>query len=483
MSASNIDVSEPQHQLRELDLSPVAVPPRSRLVNVAPIAVGSGTVESLWGYLQRLASAHAVRFLDLLIHVGAPVLAGSKKNPFLGVWKHEVAAANGATVGYKLAKFFESLTGRTDLSALTLRRINQVPGLSVHPRETVAWCPLCLAEDAQPYDRLLWAIAESTHCPRHRCRLVTRCSQCGREPRLFTTRSSVLHCDHCGCKKSAAPVAEPESNVPDDFGVWQSRQIEDLLGAASGGELVSRELAPRAHNIKVSASLPEIRGVTGLARELGLGRSTPWGWLNEDRTIRLGSAVRWAWITGTDLRQLFFEKLPQPRLKFRPLPTAVLSRHKRPHRPSVAVGSTALYLAALKLSAANPFIAPKRTALVEASGVHLKHAAFKDVHFVRLIGALRERERVFLRKERVWREITNVHAAAIKVASTRRSMSRQRVAAEMAKPGCFGGTLARDYLRWLKTRLTAGDTSVLRPKKAPLDVRAYWDLQGRRPDA
>jgi hypothetical protein len=46
----------------------------------------------------------------------------------------------------------------------------------------------------------------------------------------------------------------------------------------------------------------------------------------------------------------------------------------------------------------------------------------------------------------------------------------------MEKPGRFGGRLTRDYLAWLKKRLTAGDQGVLRPKRIPLDVRAYWAL-------
>lgn len=478
MKASNICVSEPELQLRELDLSTVVLPPRSQLISLPPFGVGSGAVESLWGYLQRLASAHAVRFLDLLVSVGAPIVRHSKRGQTLGVWKHEVSAANGSTVGHRLAIFFGKLTCRADLESLTLRCINDVPGLCVHARETHAWCPLCLAEDPEPYDRLLWAVADSTHCPKHQCSLVTRCVGCGRTPRLFSTRSSVLHCDHCGCNKGTVPSAKIESSVPADFGVWQSRQIEDLLKAVSGKGLVTRELGPRAHNLRVSASLPEIRGVTGLARELGLGRSTPWGWLNEDRIMPLKSATRWAWITGTSLRQLFFEGLPQDALRFRPLPEAVFSRHKRSRRPVVPTGSTALFLAALRLSAENPFLAPKKCALEKASGVHSKHVAFKDVHFIRLIGSFRERERRFLRKERIWREITDVHGAAINVVSKRLPLGRHRVAAEMSKPGSFGGALARAYLRWLKSRLAAGHP--IRPKIVPLDVRAYWDLQKQR---
>jgi hypothetical protein len=103
--------------------------------------------------------------------------------------------------------------------------------------------------------------------------------------------------------------------------------------------------------------------------------------------------------------------------------------------------------------------------------------AFKDRHFWMLIRQLRERERLFFRKERVWREISAVHAGAISAVSKGRRLSRRSTASEMQKPGSFCGKLARSYLAWLKRRLRAGDRSVLRPKHVPLDVRAYWSLE------
>lgn len=479
MDTFNVHISEPKAGPRELDLSPVVIPTRSPLINLAPFGVGSAR-ESLWGFLQRLARAHAVRFLDLLVNAKAPLVGFSERGPTLGRWRHEVAAVNGGTVGYRVARLFEKLTDRNDLVSLTLHGINGVPGLSVVARATQAYCPWCMVEDTKPYDRLLWTIADVGYCPRHGRRLVTRCIECGRTPRLFTTRSSVTHCDHCGHSKLIPSEAPEPNDTATDFELWQSQQIADLLDGITRGELVLRESEPRTHNLKLSSLIPEVRGVTGLARELGLGRSTPWGWLHQGRTIQLKSAVRWAWLTGTTLRQLFFERLSADTLKFRPLPPLIVSRRSRPHRPSVPVRSTALYLTALRLASVNPFLAPKVPALEQASGVHVKHPAFRDVHFVRLMGTLRDKERRFLHKERVWREISDVHAAAVKVAGQHRKTSRHRVASEMAKPGSFGGLIARSYLQWFNARLTAGDRRILLPKKVPLDVRAYWDLQRER---
>ncbi len=48
------------------DLVPVSIPARSRLHSVEPIGIGTPFVESLTGYMIRLAASHAVRVSDLI---------------------------------------------------------------------------------------------------------------------------------------------------------------------------------------------------------------------------------------------------------------------------------------------------------------------------------------------------------------------------------------------------------------------------------
>jgi len=143
----------------------------------------------------------------------------------------------------------------------------------------------------------------------------------------------------------------------------------------------------------------------------------------------------------------------------------------------VSNDSTALYVAALKLSAANPFIAPRVRDLEEASGTHYEHPAWKDHHFVRLIAQLRGKEHRFLKKEYVWRIVGDVHAAALKVIGMSRSPGQGTLRPHMNFPGSLCGAIARSYLKWLKRRYRAGDLSVRGPKRIPVDVRAYWSLQ------
>ena len=48
------------------DLVPVSIPARSRLHSIEPIGIGTPFVESLTGYMIRLAASHAVRVSDLI---------------------------------------------------------------------------------------------------------------------------------------------------------------------------------------------------------------------------------------------------------------------------------------------------------------------------------------------------------------------------------------------------------------------------------
>lgn len=472
--------SEPA-RYRPLSDHPVEIPPRSTLVSLVPFGLGTSAVESLWGYLQRLAAAHSVRFVDLLTEFKTPLVSQSHRWARLGFWRKQMSVLNNACVGYRAALFFQRLTVRSDLVDLTLWKLNEVPGLLVASRRTHAWCPFCLAEDESPYDRLLWAIPAVTHCPRHGRKLMVHCGECGKAPRLYTMRSSLLHCDHCGARK-LIPSINTEAESGDDFGLWQSRQIEKLLEAVATGSMVPIDATIRDHNLNVSADHRDIRGVTGLARELRHARSTPWAWINDHRRMPLSSVARWAWITTIDISQLLRSKISPEQILYRPLPRVFRGITRR-RRTAVPSNSTALYLATLKLAGEAPFTAPTIATICDAAGVHVKHEGFRDVHFVRLLSSLRQISENIQHKALVWQVITDIHTAALEVVALGLPLGRRRVAARMKTPGCLDGKKARNYLRWFKRRHSCGDEAVLQPKKIPLDVRAYWALreQGRVP--
>lgn len=70
----------------------------------------------------------------------------------------------------------------------------------------VQYCPMCLAEDSQPYFRRRWRIAFYTFCPKHNVMMYDACHFCG-EPIAFhrrdfaqdiETAGTIAHCHACG---------------------------------------------------------------------------------------------------------------------------------------------------------------------------------------------------------------------------------------------------------------------------------------------
>src|ERR1700759_3465375 len=100
-----------------MDLTPVIVPPRSRLYHLEPIGIGMGTVESLTGFASRLAVAHDVTLAALFGTEIAPLLnkehlrrseARSNKNAVLAIsFRPMERAVNGT--GATARSFAEAL--------------------------------------------------------------------------------------------------------------------------------------------------------------------------------------------------------------------------------------------------------------------------------------------------------------------------------------------------------------------------------------
>jgi hypothetical protein len=70
--------------------------------------------------------------------------------------------------------------------------------------QTRSVCPRCLAEDVEPYERLLWTFRPLRVCTAHRCLLRSRCPTCGAS--LARARQHLLRCT-CGASLPDIPVA------------------------------------------------------------------------------------------------------------------------------------------------------------------------------------------------------------------------------------------------------------------------------------
>ncbi len=215
------------------DLTPRVLKPRSRLYSPAPEGMGTAFVESLSGYIVRLAEAHAVTTGDLVhrelfFQAGLPLVLPTGSHRINGL---ENRAA-------RWVKAVETATLRSDLRYLTLLPFRHLLPTSLLLRKTRAWCPDCFAEMAATgtvYEPLLWCLRLVEACPRHRRHLVTTCSHCRQSPRPLYVSSRTGRCPKCGMELSGKPrdpAHETPDPIPSEYQLWLADAWGQLLAHA-----------------------------------------------------------------------------------------------------------------------------------------------------------------------------------------------------------------------------------------------------------
>ncbi len=150
----------------EWEVERPVMPARSRLFSLEPVGVGTAAVESLTGYVARLAEGHTVSTRDLVVQEILPLLRrphlAATRDPSLlsAFWRNETRALNGTGIlARNLVAALATLTGRRDLPFLTLLTWTEIlsiqqlqrpirtdcrrpsPWLSAHARP--GHCPYC----------------------------------------------------------------------------------------------------------------------------------------------------------------------------------------------------------------------------------------------------------------------------------------------------------------------------------------------------
>jgi len=173
--------------------------------------------ESPLGYYRRLAAANALwSWKDLALMVGVT----PSRSGLLGTPDH-VAEALGIEASW---------TRQLAQQEQRLRALR-----SLHRSRGDAVCTHCLVEDM--YLRAHWEHAYMTACPRHRVRLVDRCSSCGEHLQVHRERI-----DHCRC---GMPIAESRSETASDAQLWLSSLI-----ASAGAD--SLRVEPNVAGVELS---------------------------------------------------------------------------------------------------------------------------------------------------------------------------------------------------------------------------------------
>ena len=265
----------PQSPFDSWVVSRSPLPPRSLLYGVEPIGVGTAFVESLSGYVARLAEAHSVSVGDLvgLVLSDVPNLKGALLPPAAktgGRGGHGFRVCsytvNGVTErAITWVHALEAATGRRDLQYLTLLPFRHALPDHLFRRHRT-WCSLCYEHwrlnRQTVYEPLLWAIKTSSHCLVHQQPLRHDCAHCGRLLNPLGVFARPGYCERCG---SWLGSPHPEWNKPqpaDEEQTWSCTQIGSLLAMLpSIDPVAARESLRRT----LTAYLEEVAGGNILA--------------------------------------------------------------------------------------------------------------------------------------------------------------------------------------------------------------------------
>lgn len=227
------------------------LPTRSRLYSLEPIGIGTSFVESLSGYVARLADAHAVSVGDL---AGRELSALTSRpllsfGPFMrrnradshGFHAQQYTMNGLGITSKKWVEALERATLRTDLRFLTLLPFEGVLSCVAAFRCTRAWCPACYDDWRSAgdvvYEPLLWAIDPVTVCSRHRRPLEETCGYCHGRLMPLAVFSRPGYCSRCQAwlgdnKAGSAPGQPPWLPEENDLALWRAKAIGGLLATA-----------------------------------------------------------------------------------------------------------------------------------------------------------------------------------------------------------------------------------------------------------
>ncbi|HEX8737231.1 MAG TPA: TniQ family protein [Pyrinomonadaceae bacterium] len=195
--------------------------PVSRLYSLPPIGVGTSYVESLTGYITRLAENHSVSTgqlfaQELAIRLNRPYLLDKNQKPIsnslISKFGRLVHAVNGMDqTALDWAALLEKLTLQTDLKYLTMLPWRDILSRWLLLRRERAWCSQCFDECRETggivYEQLLWTINFVTFCTKHQIKLISTCPYCNKKSPIFNTQARAGYCYRCkkwlGAKSNA----------------------------------------------------------------------------------------------------------------------------------------------------------------------------------------------------------------------------------------------------------------------------------------
>lgn len=257
---------------------------RSPLYSMEPMGVGTAVVESLTSYVARLAQAHGVSTATLVNRVLVPALnkaylsraaerGGSR-------FYDRSSSLNGTgSTAYEVAEVLNLLTGRTDLTKLTLLTWDKLVSSRDLQRTRTAWCPTCLehflSEGDTVYEPLLWSLQSVRICPVHGDELVEVCKHCNRTSPLLTRRSRTGHCSRCHGWLGGESKGHKQITPFQEFSLTETKQLVQICQY----QQLDLDMPSVLNNLMSNA--PGMN-LASCARQIGFPKVTLWDWAKRD---------------------------------------------------------------------------------------------------------------------------------------------------------------------------------------------------------
>ena len=256
------------------------IPPRSYLYGLVPCGINSLFVESLTSYICRLAYEHHVEIGILIRHIVAPVIskryiANGQSRSVSSFLRYATPINGNGVMASDWSRALASLTGRSDLSQLTLFAGTDALSERSLLRPDKQWCSMCYDEwrhqGVTIYEPLLWSINQVTVCPKHKQLLERCCPHCFSRLPWLTWRSRLGYCSSCGrwlgSSKVNSQFGENDLYIAETVGCFLSYTSQLSLPIPRGDFVQS---------LQVLVSATTEGNVAAFSRRLGLPKTSLW---------------------------------------------------------------------------------------------------------------------------------------------------------------------------------------------------------------
>ena len=278
-----------------IDPAPMGRGAPTVLYLLEPAQLWGAEVESLSGYVSRLAWHHRVHVTDLCRRILGEAKGSLEDLAPQSKWP--LRTVNNGCHAHLWVSRLEPLTTLANLDLMTGIPLSSVLSDRYFFKATAAWCPQCLQasrnSDRTVYEPLYWLLDTAPVCWHHRTHLCDRCPVCGLSSSGLYKRSAPGYCGRCQAWLGrAAPMSEAAG---EESSAWALTRATMALLAAQAQLANDKALSYFARNV---GALIRVTGMAPLISLVQVPERTLHGWTSETMKpslrglIRLGLAAR-----------------------------------------------------------------------------------------------------------------------------------------------------------------------------------------------